>query len=95
MGIEFDTGHGMAKAAPLHDWSRDDVAGFCKANSVPINALHAQGYPSIGCEPCTRAVKPGEPERAGRWWWEQDDAKECGLHVDADGKFVRAKEAVQ
>lgn len=93
MGIEYDEGHGLIKTAPLFDWSREDVAEFCAAENVPINPLHAEGYLSIGCQPCTRAVAPGEPERAGRWWWEQDAAKECGLHVGADGKFVRAKEA--
>lgn len=95
MGLEFDTGHGLAKAAPLYDWSREQVVEFCAANDVPINALHAEGYPSIGCQPCTRAIAPGEPERAGRWWWEQDDAKECGLHVGADGKLTRTREVAQ
>jgi phosphoadenosine phosphosulfate reductase len=65
------------------------VADFCAAEDVPVNALHSKGFLSIGCEPCTRALKPGEPERAGRWWWEKDEAKECGLHVGADGKLVR------
>lgn len=95
MGIEFDTGHRLAKAAPLYDWSRERVAEFCATEKIPINPLHAEGYPSIGCQPCTRAIAPREPERAGRWWWEEDTAKECGLHVDADGKFVRAKEVAQ
>ncbi|MGZ8307931.1 MAG: phosphoadenosine phosphosulfate reductase domain-containing protein, partial [Allosphingosinicella sp.] len=66
---------------------------FCSAEGVPVNALHARGYPSIGCEPCTRAVAPGEPERAGRWWWENDEATECGLHVGPDGRLVRSKAA--
>lgn len=92
MGIELDPGHGLAKAAPLFDWSREQVAEFCAANDVPINPLHAQGYPSVGCQPCTRAIAPDEPERAGRWWWEQDSARECGLHVAPDGTYVRAKE---
>ena len=64
---------------------------YVEAESVPVNPLHKRGYPSIGCEPCTRAIKPGEPERAGRWWWEQEDKKECGLHVAPDGRLVRAE----
>lgn len=86
----WDEERALVKAAPLFDWSREAVADFCVAENVPINPLHAQGYPSIGCEPCTRAIAPGEPERAGRWWWETDDARECGLHVGADGKLHRA-----
>ena len=87
----WDAARGLVKAAPLHDWTRARVADFCAVNKVPINPLHAAGYLSIGCEPCTRALRPGEPERAGRWWWENDAAKECGLHVDADGRLVRMK----
>ena len=94
MGIEYDEGHGLIKTAPLFDWTRDDVAEFCAANDVPVNPLHAEGYLSIGCQPCTRAISPGEPERAGRWWWEEDAAKECGLHVDDAGRLVRAREPV-
>lgn len=88
----WDEGHGLWKVAPLFDWTREQVAAFCAAENVPVNELHAKGFLSIGCEPCTRAVRPGEPERAGRWWWENDEAKECGLHVAADGRLVRAKE---
>jgi phosphoadenosine phosphosulfate reductase len=65
---------------PVADWTRDDVWAYIRANSVPYNALYDQGYTSIGCEPCTRAHAPGEDERAGRWWWENSDYKECGLH---------------
>ena len=86
----WDEGYGLVKAAPLFDWSRDRVAAFAEAESVPVNALHARGYASIGCEPCTRAIRPDEPERAGRWWWENDAQRECGLHVDANGRLVRA-----
>ena len=68
-----------------------EALAFVETNGVPVNPLHAQGYPSIGCEPCTRAVAPGEPERAGRWWWESDESKECGLHIGTDGKLVRTK----
>jgi phosphoadenosine phosphosulfate reductase len=71
---------GRDKYYPLADWSEDDVWHYVQAHDVPYNALHDQGYPSIGCQPCTRAVSPGEDFRAGRWWWEQGDARECGLH---------------
>ncbi len=76
----WDEQLGMVKAAPLADWSRDDVARHAADNRVPLNVLHARGFLSIGCAPCTRAVAPGEPERAGRWWWEDEGRKECGLH---------------
>jgi phosphoadenosine phosphosulfate reductase len=89
----FDPDKQLIKIAPLFDWSREQVVEFCTANNVPTNALHAQGYLSIGCQPCTRALQPGEPERAGRWWWENEDSKECGLHVSADGALVRSKAA--
>lgn len=79
--IEIDvTNGGVIKVNPLADWTREQVWDFIKKNSIPYNHLHDQGYPSIGCAPCTRAVQPGEPERAGRWWWENPDTKECGLH---------------
>jgi phosphoadenosine phosphosulfate reductase len=69
------------KFSPLAEWSEADVWSYIRENHVPYNALHDRGYPSIGCEPCTRAIKPGEHPRAGRWWWERDGArKECGLH---------------
>lgn len=79
--IETDTARGIAKFNPLADWTWDEVLTFAAAHDVPLNPLHARGYPSIGCAPCTRAVRPGEDPRAGRWWWEQSDSKECGLHV--------------
>jgi phosphoadenosine phosphosulfate reductase len=75
-----DPSHGVLKVSPLFDWTRDRVVDFVHRHKVPFNALHDRGFLSIGCAPCTRAVKPGEPERAGRWWWEQNDKKECGLH---------------
>ncbi len=59
----------------------DQIKAYVASENIPVNPLHARGYPSIGCEPCTRAIKPGEPERAGRWWWENDEKRECGLHV--------------
>ena len=79
--IEADTAHpGLYKINPLADWSDEDVWNYIKKNEVPYNRLHDLGYPSIGCEPCTRAVKPGEDIRAGRWWWENPEHKECGIH---------------
>jgi phosphoadenosine phosphosulfate reductase len=77
---EIDPILGLVKLNPLADWSLDLVKGYISDNSVPVNALHAIGFPSIGCQPCTRAVRPGEDIRAGRWWWENEDGKECGLH---------------
>jgi phosphoadenosine phosphosulfate reductase len=77
----YDLEHGLQKFSPLLDWSNETVWAYVRANGVPYNALHERGYPSIGCAPCTRAIKPGEDVRAGRWWWEQPEHKECGLHV--------------
>jgi phosphoadenosine phosphosulfate reductase len=88
---ENDEAHGMTKFNPLADWSEEDVWHYIRSNDVPYNALHDKGYPSIGCEPCTRAIQPGEDVRAGRWWWENPDSKECGLHV-VDGKLIRIKQ---
>lgn len=87
---EDDLAHGMFKFNPLADWSETDVWNYIRANGVPYNALHDQGFPSIGCAPCTRAVEPGEDVRAGRWWWENPESKECGLHI-VDGKLIRIK----
>ena len=87
---EYDGSHGMEKFNPLADWSEQEVWDYIRANEVPYNPLHDQGYPSIGCEPCTRAIQPGEDVRAGRWWWENPDSKECGLHL-VDGKLIRIK----
>lgn len=87
---EADPARGLVKASPLIDWTRERALAFAEENAVPLNPLHAQGFVSIGCQPCTRAIRPGEPERAGRWWWEDDAAKECGLHVGQDGKLARA-----
>ena len=80
---ERDDARQIAKFNPLADWTEDDVWAYLRAFEVPVNPLHARGYPSIGCEPCTRAVRPGEDSRAGRWWWESRDTKECGLHITA------------
>ena len=88
---EDDAAHGMAKFNPLADWSEEDVWHYIRSSNVPYNPLHDRGYPSIGCEPCTRAIQPGEDVRAGRWWWENPESKECGLHV-VDGKLIRIKQ---
>jgi phosphoadenosine phosphosulfate reductase len=79
---ERDDARGIAKFNPLFDWSEADIWTYIKQENVPIHPLHLKGYPSIGCEPCTRQVKKGEDIRAGRWWWLQSDSKECGLHVN-------------
>lgn len=90
---EFDTVHGLAKFNPLADWTEVDVWGYLRSRSVPYNRLYDQGYRSIGCAPCTRPVLPTEDSRAGRWWWESDGQRECGLHLAPDGTLRRAKEA--
>jgi phosphoadenosine phosphosulfate reductase len=77
---EQDTARGLIKFNPLTDWTHEEIWAYIRANDVPYNPLHDRGYPSIGCEPCTRAIKAGEDLRAGRWWWESSDSKECGLH---------------
>jgi phosphoadenosine phosphosulfate reductase len=79
---ELDDARGIAKFNPLFDWTEADIWAYIKQENVPIHPLHLKGYPSIGCEPCTRQVKKGEDIRAGRWWWLQSDSKECGLHVN-------------
>jgi phosphoadenosine phosphosulfate reductase len=94
--VEWDEGNGgLAKLNPLASWDRDQVWSFAKDHNVPVHPLHHAGYPSIGCEPCTRPVRPGEHERAGRWWWEDPEHKECGLHpvrvseqVNQDGSGI-------
>lgn len=76
----LDPVHRLIKVNPLLDWTRRRLVDFVGVHRIPYNPLHDRGFPSIGCAPCTRAVEPGEPERAGRWWWEQEENKECGLH---------------
>jgi len=88
---EFDAVHGLEKFNPLAAWTEDEVWQYLRAHGVPYNRLYDEGYRSIGCAPCTRPVLPGEDARAGRWWWEQPDTKECGLHLAPDGRLVRAK----
>jgi phosphoadenosine phosphosulfate reductase len=78
--IEWDETNGLIKLNPLADWSEEQVWEYIKRNDIPYNRLHDRGFPSIGCAPCTREVKPGEDIRAGRWWWENPEQKECGLH---------------
>ncbi len=88
-----DAARGLIKINPLYDWTRADAERFTREHDVPVNALHAQGFLSIGCAPCTRAIQPGEPERAGRWWWEQEGKSECGLH--ANPLHLAARAALQ
>lgn len=76
----WDIEHGLIKINPIVDWPLDRLEAYVAAHGIPVNPLHARGFPSIGCQPCTRAVLPGEDIRAGRWWWEDEDGKECGLH---------------
>lgn len=78
---EWDEDHGLQKFSPLTDWSNGNVWAYIRAFEVPYNKLHDEGYASIGCAPCTRAITAGEDIRAGRWWWENPETKECGLHV--------------
>jgi thioredoxin-dependent adenylylsulfate APS reductase len=87
---KVDEVDGRVKISPLADWSQRQVEQYLTENYVPVHPLYARGYASIGCEPCTRAVQPEEGERAGRWWWEQDQKKECGIHVTAEGLVRRA-----
>lgn len=82
--VSWDEGNGLIKINPLIDWTEEMVWDYIKKNNIPYNALHNKGFPSLGCQPCTRAVKPGEDIRAGRWWWELPEQKECGLHVKGD-----------
>jgi phosphoadenosine phosphosulfate reductase len=79
--IGFDASRDILKFNPLYDWTRDAVLAVARENGVPINPLHVKGFASIGCAPCTRAIAPGEPERNGRWWWENQSSRECGLHL--------------
>lgn len=82
--IEWDEAHGILKFNPLASWTTEEVWGYIKTHSIPYNILHDRGFPSIGCAPCTRAVKPGDDLRSGRWWWEDPDKKECGLHIHSE-----------
>lgn len=79
--VEWDEKNNIVKFHPLFDWTLENVRNFIKKNNIPYNSLHDKGFPSIGCQPCTRAVKEGEDVRSGRWWWEDATKKECGLHA--------------
>ncbi len=88
--VEIDPAHGgIVKLNPLADWSSAQVEAYTREHQVPRHALYGQGYTSIGCAPCTRPTEPGEDARAGRWWWENDARKECGIHFSPDGKAQR------
>jgi phosphoadenosine phosphosulfate reductase len=85
--VELDSAHGgIVKLNPIADWSREQVMAYVEERGVPINRLHHEGYPSVGCAPCSRAIGPHDDERAGRWWWEAEDTKECGIHVDEENE---------
>jgi len=86
--VEFDSVHNAIKLNPLVNWTTEQVWDYIKAYEVPYNKLHDEGYPSIGCAPCSRAIQPGEDIRAGRWWWEKETQKECGIHFE-EGKMVK------
>lgn len=89
--VEVDETHGgILKINPLADWSLERVWEYVRLHNVPVNRLHKEGYPSVGCEPCSRAIQPGEDIRAGRWWWENAATKECGIHVEeeSDGSGI-------
>jgi phosphoadenosine phosphosulfate reductase len=92
---EHDAVHGLVKFNPLADWSERDVWEYIGRYGLPYNTLHEQGYRSIGCAPCTRPTLPGEDVRAGRWWWEAPEGRECGLHVAPDGRLVRARKPAE
>ncbi len=87
--LEFVDGR-LIKLNPLADWSAAQVEDYIREHDVPVHPLYARGYASIGCAPCTRAIQPGEDQRAGRWWWETGAKKECGIHFDSNGKVRRA-----
>ena len=74
------------KVNPIADWTHEQVLAYVRKHNVPINRLHAEGYPSVGCDPCSRAIAPGDDPRAGRWWWESPETRECGIHVDEQEK---------
>jgi phosphoadenosine phosphosulfate reductase len=83
--VEIDDVHGgIVKINPLVDWTHERVWDYVRDHNVPVNRLHKQGYPSVGCDPCSRAIQPGEDVRAGRWWWENPETKECGIHVEEE-----------
>lgn len=88
LSLEYDDTNKITKYHPLLEWSTEEVTGFINDNNIPYNPLHDKGFVSIGCAPCTRAIRPGEDFRAGRWWWEDATNKECGLHVHEEVKSL-------
>jgi phosphoadenosine phosphosulfate reductase len=90
--IEWDSEYGLHKVSPLLDWTEEQVWQYIRTRKLPYNPLHDRQFPSIGCSPCTRAIQPGEGRRAGRWWWEQAESRECGLHprIRATAALARA-----
>jgi thioredoxin-dependent adenylylsulfate APS reductase len=85
--LELDRAHGgIVKLNPIADWTHDAILDYVRAHEVPVNRLHAQGYPSVGCDPCSRAVGPGDDPRSGRWWWELPETRECGIHVGEESE---------
>jgi phosphoadenosine phosphosulfate reductase len=94
--VEIDHDHGaIVKLNPLAEWTKDEVWDYVRENGVPYHPLYDQGYTSIGCAPCTRAIKPGEADRAGRWWWETNAPKECGIHCSIEtGGFEHELHAI-
>src|SRR6201996_2502797 len=86
--LEWDEQHNLIKFHPIFDWTLDQVKEYIRIHNVPYNTLHDRGFPSIGCQPCTRAIQPGEDFRAGRWWWEDQSKKECGLHEVGDKSVI-------
>ena len=85
--VQIDTQHGgIVKVNPIADWTHEQVLEYVRKHNVPINRLHAEGYPSVGCDPCSRAIAAGDDPRAGRWWWESPETRECGIHVDEQEK---------
>jgi phosphoadenosine phosphosulfate reductase len=79
--VEWDADNGLHKVSPILDWTEEQIWQYIRTRKLPYNSLHDRQYPSIGCSPCTRAIQPGESRRAGRWWWEQPESRECGLHL--------------
>ena len=88
--IEWDGEHGLYKISPLLDWSEEEIWSYIHLHGLPYNALHDRRFPSIGCSPCTRAIQPGESRRAGRWWWEHAESRECGLQRKSSSPLVAA-----
>jgi phosphoadenosine phosphosulfate reductase len=88
--IEWDVDNGLHKVSPLLDWTEEQVWQYIRTRKLPYNLLHDRQFPSIGCSPCTRAIQPGENRRAGRWWWEQPESRECGLHPRVRHAAVQA-----